>query len=876
MTVSPDATFDVRARFVERYRFPLDRFQLEAMDAIDNGSSVIVAAPTGSGKTVVAEYGIEKAVAAGRRAFYTAPIKALSNQKYNDLVERHGRDAVGLLTGDNAINGDAPIVVMTTEVLRNMIYARSGALDALQVVVLDEVHFIQDTYRGPVWEEVIIHLPRHVQLVCLSATVSNTDEVAEWMTTVRGATRSIVETKRPVELDVLFMASDRTSDREHLLPVLVDGRPNVDAGRLFDQGVRPRRRGSYRPRAQRVFATPTRLEVVDRLHDEDLLPAIFFIFSRNACDEAAAACVRQGVKLTTPDERRRIASVLEDRLGGIDQDDLDVLGYAKFVAQLEAGVASHHAGLVPPFKEAVEACFVEGLVKVVFATETLAVGINMPARSVVIEKLSKFTGEHHENLTPGEFTQLTGRAGRRGLDVRGHAVVLWNPFTNFDQVASLAASRSFRLTSSFRPTYNMAVNLVRSYSSEEARHLLNLSLAQFQADRDVVRLESRLEQRFQRLEELRAEAESPYGDIHSYRARLEGTPRIRSESAIEFALSRLRPGAIIHVDKGRIAGRAAVLTTAHRNGGTKIAVLTVDRSSVNLTARDFAEPPQVLGRIDLPTPFAPTSPDFQRDVIDQLSKAVMVARDESRDWSSPTSERSAVHPVEDDPDLALRLKAAAQVERLEREIDQMRDQVRGRGNSVARRFDRVLGVLDDWGYVKGWSLTDKGGVLASTFHECDLLVAESINRGLLDGLSPSDLAALASVFVYEHRSSEPPPAPWFPTNEVRRRSRSIELVSRELREIEEREHLGVHRAPDPTYIAVAYAWAVGEDFAEVVEAEELSGGDFVRTMKQLIDLLRQIAVMAPVTDTRRAAEQAADLLLRGVVAASTLLPEVEG
>ncbi len=878
MNEAPDSSPAVRSAFVEGYRFPLDRFQLDAMDTIDAGSSVIVAAPTGSGKTVVAEYGIERAIAAGRRAFYTAPIKALSNQKYNDLVERHGREAVGLLTGDNAINGDAPIVVMTTEVLRNMIYARSSGLDTLQVVVLDEVHFIQDTYRGPVWEEVIIHLPRHVQLVCLSATVSNTDEVAEWMTTVRGPTRAVIETKRPVELDVLFMAADRTSDREHLLPVLVDGRPNVDAGRLFDQGVRPRRRGSYRPRAQRVFATPSRLEVVDRLQDEDLLPAIYFIFSRNACDEAAAACVRQGVRLTTPDERRRIGAILEDRLGGMDRDDLDVLGYAKFVAQLEAGVASHHAGLVPPFKEAVEACFVEGLVKVVFATETLAVGINMPARSVVIEKLSKFTGEHHENLTPGEFTQLTGRAGRRGLDVRGHAVVLWNPFTNFDQVASLAASRSFRLTSSFRPTYNMAVNLVRSYSSEEARHLLNLSLAQFQADRDVVRLESRLDQRFRRLEELRAEAESPYGDIHSYRARLEGTPRIRSESAIEFAMSRLRPGAVIHVDKGRIVGRAAVLTTAHRNGGTKIAVLTTDRSTVNLTARDFAEPPLVLGRIDMPVPFAPSNPDFQRDVIDQLSKAVAVRpeTESESDWSMRETghgaDRVAVHPVEDDPDLAHRLKAAAQVERLEREIDQMRDQVRGRGNSVARRFDRVLAVLDDWGYVKGWSLTDKGSVLAATFHECDLLVAESINRGLLDGLAPADLAALASVFVYEHRSSEPPPAPWFPSNDVRRRSRDIERLSRDLREIEEREQLGVHRAPDPTYVAVAYAWAVGEEFAEVVEAEELSGGDFVRTMKQLIDLLRQMAIMAPVADTRRAAERAADLLLRGVVAASTILP----
>lgn len=287
----------------------------------------------------------------------------------------------------------------------------------------------------------------------------------------------------------------------------------------------------------------------------------------------------------------------------------------------------------------------------------------------------------------------------------------------------------------------------------------------------------------------------------------------------------------------------------------------------NLTARDFERPPEISGQVELPTPFTPARPEFQRDVVDQLSRVVVVV-------SEPTSnddERSAVHPVEDDPDLAARLRAATQVDRLEREIDQTREQVKGRGNSVARRFDRVLSVLDGMGYVNGWSLTDKGDVLASTFHESDLLVAESITAGLLDGLEPSHLAALASVFVYEHRSSEAPPAPWFPSNEVRRRSRAIETISRELRIVEERERLSVHRAPDPTYIAVAYAWASGEEFAEVVEAEELSGGDFVRTMKQLIDLLRQIAVMAPEVATRRSADRAAELLLRGVVAASSVV-----
>ena len=853
------------------------------MDALDDGQSVLVAAPTGSGKTVVAEYGIEVALRNAKRAFYTAPIKALSNQKLHDLVQRYGSERVGLLTGDNTINGDAPVVVMTTEVLRNMIYGRSGALTDLALVVLDEVHFLQDAYRGPVWEEVIIHLPEHVQLVCLSATVSNAKELTEWISTVRGPTTAVLEDKRPVTLENLYMVGDKGSGHLHLLPTLVHDRPNQVVSRLTDDGSqlwkggRGRKSGSPR----RKLYAPGRLEVVERLDDERMLPAIYFIFSRNQCDEAARSCLAAGLRLTNAEQRERIREIAEARLAGMDPADLAVLGYGQFLAQLEAGIAAHHAGMVPPFKEVVEACFTEGLIRVVFATETLAVGINMPARTVVIDKLTKFTGEHHAMLTPGEYTQLTGRAGRRGIDELGQAIVLWNPFTTFDQVAGLAASRWFHLNSAFRPTYNMAANLVRTYSSEQAHHLLNLSFAQYQADGDVVRMESRLGRRQLQLQELLAEATSPYGDIDDFRRRVQhddanngrANPHIANgDDPIDLAIMKLRPGDVVYVHKGKYAGRAAVISTANRKGGMRLTTVTSRRDLLMLSAGDFDEPPTSLGQIELPLDYAPKHNDYLRDTAERLDRVRLLPQPNRK--RLPATTDTGYHPVEDDPDLKHRLKAATQADRIAREIEEIRSRVKGRSQSIARDFDRVLGILTSWGYVDGWKLTDAGEMLARTFHESDLLVVESLRQGLLDDLDPATMAGLVSVFVYEHRSPDQPPLPWFPNNAVKKRWVQIAALSAELQEIEQEDALVVHRGPDPTFLAIAFAWAAGEGFAEVVEEEELTGGDFVRTVKQLIDLLRQLAIIAPAAQTRRCAEQAAEALFRGVVAASSAV-EIE-
>jgi ATP-dependent RNA helicase HelY len=871
------------------YPFELDAFQRRAAEALDAGESVLVAAPTGAGKTVVAEHAVARALAEGGKAFYTTPIKALSNQKFADLARRHGTDKVGLLTGDNSINGDAPVVVMTTEVLRNMIYADAPALSGLRFVVLDEVHYLQDTYRGPVWEEVIIHLPPEVALVCLSATVSNAEELAEWLTAVRGPTRLVLEEERPVELRNLYLVGDRQSERPHLLPTLVDGRPNPEAERLDNDALAGRgpRRGNRRPR-RRLFA-PRRPEVIELLGERDMLPALYFIFSRMGCDEAVAACLDAGLRLTTPDERQRIRDIVAERTAALTDDDLDVLGFDRWASALEMGLAAHHAGMVPPFKEAVEACFVEGLVKAVFATETLALGVNMPARTVVIERLTKFDGESRAFLTPGEYTQLTGRAGRRGIDGLGYAVVLWSPFVPFDQVAALASSRTYALHSAFRPTYNMAANLVRRYQPADAHHLLNLSFAQFQADRAVVRSETRIERQQERLARLDAEATCERGDVDGYRAlvlaeRAASTPTRAARGAVAFAVARLMPGDVVDVAGQRVA----VLSVAQRKGGgARLRGIAASGEPVSIGIDDMVAPPERLGRLDMPRPYQPNNRAFQHRVADELRAARLGPRpDGGRSGNgreageAGDADRAAAavsaHPVHDCPDRDRHLRAAGQRERAGRELSDMRREVRSRTESLARRFDRVLRLLGAWGYLDGWALTERGELLARTYHESDLLVAEAMSSGLLDGLDPAALAGLVSCFTYEHRGPGVPAPPWFPSREVRARWAEIERLAEDLRADEEAAGLPTTRPPDPGFVALAHAWAAGEPLGEVLGDEDLSGGDFVRNVKTLIDLVRQVGDVAPDPDTARAARQAAEALRRGVVSISSTLDEIAG
>ncbi|MCB2223030.1 MAG: DEAD/DEAH box helicase [Actinobacteria bacterium] len=824
--------------------FPPDRFQREAAEAIDRGESVVVTAPTGSGKTVVAEAAIAAALGAGRRAAYTTPIKALSNQKYADLCEAYGEARVGLLTGDNSINGSADVVVMTTEVLRNMMYAASPDLADLGVVILDEVHYLADRERGAVWEEIIIHLDRAVPLVCLSATVPNAEELSEWVGSRRGPTALVVERQRPVPLTPMYLLKDRwEGNRLRMHPIFEGDLPNPTLNRMLKQHPGRRR-----------YGMPRRFETAEFLDRRGLLPAIYFIFSRAGCSEAAHRVVDFGLRLTSGSEAAHIREVAAERTAHLDPADLAVLGYGRWVDDLAAGVAPHHAGLIPAFKETAEALFAAGLVRLVFATETLALGINMPARSVVLESMSKYTGDGHETLTPGTFTQLTGRAGRRGIDDRGTAVVLHSGYVPFPEVAGIAGPGGHPLQSSFRPTYNMAVNLIATYPREEAETLLDASFAQYRDARRRRHLERRIAEGRERVARLRDEAECERGDVW---ALLDaGGPRARVR--MERLAAACTAGDVVEWHHhGR--ERRHVVVARGTGKRPRLLLVSADAHLVRLAPERLPEDAAIVGRITLDAPFRPRDAAYRHRLAERL-----------RAWR-PDGPARRPHLTDDDPDgaagcpdAASHLAAAREARRLAKRVERDERRLAGASGGMVPRFHAILGLLGEWGYVRDWRLTARGSRLRAVYNELDLVLTEALDDGLFDGLDAAEFAALGSVFTFEPRSRDEDET-GLPTPEVDARAARVRALWERLRADEARLGLPVTRAPEAGFAAIAYRWAAGETLEDLFGDDAFGVGDFVRNCRQLIDLLRQIGEAAPgLSDSARASVR---LLDRGVVAA---------
>lgn len=769
--------FPLTSEFTDLFDFGFDDFQIQACRGVEAGRGVLVAAPTGAGKTVVGEFAAFLAMRTGRKCFYTTPIKALSNQKYQEFVARFGHENVGLLTGDVSINGEAQILVMTTEVLRNMLYAGSHTLQTLGFVVMDEVHYLADKFRGAVWEEVLIHLMESVQVISLSATVSNAEEFGEWLQEIRGDTQVIVSESRPVPLyqHVLIDNSliDLFSDHGIINPeVLRRERELLRRVRSPKSRERDWSDGGHRL---------SRPEIIEKLEREKMLPAISFIFSRVGCDSAVRQCLNAGIRLTNTEERREIHETAVRYTQHIAEEDLDTLGYREWLAALERGIAAHHAGMLPSFKACVEELFQKGLIKSVFATETLALGINMPARTVVLEKLVKWNGEAHVPITPGEYTQLTGRAGRRGIDIEGNAVIQWSPTVDSATAAGLASTRTYPLRSSFTPTYNMAINLISRFGRERARGSLESSFAQFQADRAVVSLMRQVKKNTEAIIEFDKSAQCHLGDFTRYAA-------IRRE---------------------------------------------IKDTEVLLSHRQAKR-------------------GFDQKQRAHLEADLVQSRKDLRAHACHGCDEREVHA-----------RIAERASRLRRENDGLRARVENRTHVIARTFDRVCDVLSELKYIEDEKTLEQGQILAKIYTESDLLLSEAIRERLLNNLSAPELISVVSSMIFESRSHENL-APKIPTGNVQTALSEVARLWSRLSLIEDKHEVKTQREPDFGFCWISFRWANGHSLQSVLKGSELSVGDFVRSTKQLIDLLQQISVASE--SLRHLCLDAMKRLDRGVVA----------
>ena len=890
--------------FRKEYDFELDEFQLDAAAAIAEGRGVLVGAPTGAGKTIVGEFAVYMAFHGGGACFYTTPIKALSNQKYHDLCASYGEENVGLLTGDVTLNPDAPIVVMTTEVLRNMIYADSDRLASLTHVVMDEVHFLADRWRGPVWEETILNLDQRVTLVSLSATVSNVEEFGGWLRTLRGETDIIVTDKRPVPLTQYMMVGSKimrlfSKNAEHLAG---EDHPGAINRSLLSAVGKAEAYGNQRG--------PRREDVVRHLEQAKMLPAIYFIFSRIGCDKAVQQLLIRKVELTTPDEAREIGNIIDEGVAGLEAADLHMLGFRQWRRALMRGFGAHHAGMLPAFRHIVEKLFSRGLLKVCFATETLALGINMPARTVVLEKMTKFNGEAHAELTPGQYTQLTGRAGRRGIDTVGNAVVLWSPQVDPYAVAALASARTYPLDSTFRPGYNMAVNLIATKGWTEAHRILERSFAQYQANDTIVERAHAVELRRQDFDRERAELAALVGrteaaqradaaelteqvlDYAELRRTLSHEERqakrdaaLERQQEVEHLLRSINVGDVLALPTGKNPVTAVVVRSD--SGRNPRPTLVLDDGWVERVAADmFRNTPVIIGHMRIHRGVERAPKRHARAVASQLRRMHLDKPKKIRPHARGGSKKAAelrnqlhVHPVHSWAEREELAKKAQSVLKAGRRWEYQKQESEQPGDSLTATFDRIIALLEELGYVETWAgedgapaakVTEEGEKLARIHHESDLLVAQCLRRGLWDDLDPAELAAAVSACVFENRR-ESTVRTQLPTDALEEAVAHTLRVYKELASDEERHRLTATREPQLGFATAVHQWVAGAPLEYCLQAAEASGavltpGDFVRACGRVKDLLDQIKMTGYSNDVRKSARKAVDAMQRGVVA----------
>ena len=887
----------------EIFPFPLDDFQLEAMDALNQGHSVVVSAPTGSGKTLIGEYAIHRALAHGQKVFYTTPLKALSNQKLRDFRDQFGAENVGLMTGDLSVNREASIVVMTTEIFRNMLYAEvdehDDPLADVEAVVLDECHYMNDSQRGTVWEESIIHCPPTVQLVALSATVANAGQLTDWIEKVHGPTTLVMSDHRPVPLQFSFCSA------KGLHPLLNEAgtglHPNCKVWRA-PKGHKRKGRSQRPPQPE----PPPISFVVAQMAERQMLPAIYFIFSRRGCDKAVRDL---GVQcLVTQEEQARI----KERLTAYSHDNPEAVRDGIHADALLRGIAAHHAGVLPAWKELIEELFQQGLVKVVFATETLAAGINMPARSTVIAALSKRTERGHRPLMGSEFLQMAGRAGRRGLDSQGYVVTVQSRFEGVREAGHLATSPADPLVSQFTPSYGMVLNLLQRHDLAKARELVERSFGRYLAGLDLVEDEENLSQLRLQLSQLEGVAgDIPWEDFEDYekmRGRLREERRLlrilqqQAEETLAneltMALQFASTGTLVSLKSPQLRGRVAPAVIVEKVKGpgqfplllcltdenvwillpcqavvsihAELSCLQVDGLEIPELSRsgELRHGDQASGGLALAVAHMARRHDMttpQYDLAGEVLTQARLVRDLEQEQEQ--------HPAHRWGDRKQLKKHRRRMEDLELEIAERQQLLHQRANRHWETFLALMEILQHFGCLDELDPTEIGRTVAALRGDNELWLGLALMSGHLDDLSPPDLAAVFEAISTEVNrpdlwSGFPPPAA------AEEALQDLSGLRRELLRAQERAGVVVPAWWEPELMGLVDAWARGTSWSDLIANTSLDEGDVVRIMRRTVDLLAQVPYCEAISEQLRShARQALKAINRFPVAeAEDLVP----
>ncbi|HVB53108.1 MAG TPA: DEAD/DEAH box helicase [Candidatus Acidoferrales bacterium] len=765
------------AEFQRTLPFQMDPFQLEAIRASERHQGVLVSAPTSSGKTVVAEWAIWRCLEqggadSGERVLYTSPLKALSNQKFGDLCQRYGQANVGLVTGETSIRPFAKVVVMTTEILRNLVYDDPLSLERVSWVILDEIHYIDEYPRGTVWEEVIIQAPQHIKFIGLSATITNVDEVAAWMTERRGQMAVVVRQERPVELRTWL------GMRNQLLPLL-DSEGRLDRQTL--ERAQQDRSGDRRMGGSRLAwaSENDMLRILDQLAEQDMLPAIYFIFSRRGCREALARCSTHRIDFTSLQQKFQIDEVLAQRLAEVeDPDEAELYVRSLSMDLLRRGIAMHHAGLLPYVKETVEALFQMGLLKVVFATETLALGLNMPARACVISTFTKFDGQGFAALRSGQLAQLLGRAGRRGIDSIGHGVILRDPEVDLGVICETLLGNDMAVESKFAPTYNMTLNLLRRHTPQEAEELLEQSFGQYQRIRALDNLKERRPNLEARLEDLRQ--------------RRFRHPRVACTERTMGQYLGARNG----VDQAREESR-------------------------QLRRQHFRD--RRRGRFGEGT----------QDPAGRLERLQRTIRQEER--------RLSTSPCPGCPLLSDHLACRREIGEIQTELDGAEAAARAREHEYRTHLQAYRAVLAQLGYLVEDRPTRLGLLAAAVYGENTLLVSQTVAQGWLNEMSPAEISATLVMLAAEDRNPDRPSGKRrMPTGHLEKVARRLRQAQRDLAATEAESGLSESRSPSLDYVEYVYNWSRGVPLTELQPPPGVDTGDALRATKSCYALSRQL------------------------------------